>query len=114
MTISESVTDFIRRYKDKHHLSVSKLSEELGIAKSATANYLSGVCNLRIDTLELIAEKCGVSAAEIISAHPQKWEQAETIERAARLFSDLPPERRERAIQRFLSLIDILSEEDNA
>ena len=105
MPISENITDFIKRYKRAHHLSVAELSEELGIAKSALAGYLSGTCNPRTDTLELLAEKRGVSVAEIISAHPRDWE------RAARLFSSLPPERRDRAIHLFLDLIDALSED---
>ncbi|MCI9057725.1 MAG: helix-turn-helix transcriptional regulator, partial [Oscillospiraceae bacterium] len=45
MPISENITDFIKRYKRAHHLSVAELSEELGIAKSALAGYLSGTCN---------------------------------------------------------------------
>ena len=111
MPISENITDFIKRYKRAHHLSVAELSEELGIAKSALAGYLSGTCNPRTDTLELLAEKHGVSVAEIISAHPRDWERAEMAERAARLFSSLPPERRDRAIHLFLDLIDALSED---
>ena len=111
MPISENITDFIKRYKRAHHLSVAELSEELGIAKSALAGYLSGTCNPRTDTLELLAEKRGVSVAEIISAHPRDWERAEMAERAARLFSSLPPERRDRAIHLFLDLIDALSED---
>ena len=111
MPISENITDFIKRYKRAHHFSVAELSEELGIAKSALAGYLSGTCNPRTDTLELLAEKRGVSVAEIISAHPRDWERAEMAERAARLFSSLPPERRDRAIHLFLDLIDTLSED---
>lgn len=110
MPVNENIADFIKRYKEAHRLSIAELSAELGIAKSALAGYLSGECNPRADTLELLAEKCGVSVAEMISARPREWEQAEMVERAARLFSDLPPERRDRAIRLFLSLIDTLSE----
>jgi transcriptional regulator with XRE-family HTH domain len=104
MPINENIANFIKRYKEERQLSVAELSEELGIAKSAAANYLNGDCNPRADTIELLAKKCGVSATEIISARPPEWK------RAARLFSDLPPERRDRAVHLFLSLIDILSE----
>ena len=111
MPANKNISNFMKRYKQEHHLSVLALSELLGIAKSALAGYLSGTCNPRTDTLELLAEKRGVSVAEIISAHPRDWERAEMAERAARLFSSLPPERRDRAIHLFLDLIDALSED---
>jgi transcriptional regulator with XRE-family HTH domain len=111
MPINENIANFIKRYKEERQLSVAELSEELGIAKSAAANYLNGDCNPRADTIELLAKKCGVSATEIISARPPEWKRAEMVERAARLFSSLPPERRDRAIHLFLDLIDALSED---
>ena len=109
MPANKNISNFMKRYKQEHHLSVLALSELLGIAKSATVTYLTGACNPRLDTLEIIAEKCGVTVAEIVSAHPRG--QAEITERAARLFSSLPPERRDRAIHLFLDLIDALSED---
>ncbi len=112
MPISKNFSDFIRRYKEENHLSIAKLSDELDVTKSATVNYLNGDCNPRADTLDLLAEKCGVSVAEMISPQSPGWERAETLERAARLFSGLPPEQRDRAVSLFLSLVDILSEED--
>ena len=112
MPISESIATFMNQYKEEHHLSVMELSEELGISKNAIVDYLKGIGNPQADTIDIIADKCGVSAAEIISAHSQGWEQAESVERAARVFSDLPPERRDRAVKLFLALIDVLSEED--
>ena len=111
MPANKNISNFMKRYKQEHHLSVLALSELLGIAKSATVTYLTGACNPRLDTLEIIAEKCGVTVAEIVSAHPREWGQAERTERAARLFSSLPPERRDRAIHLFLDLIDALSED---
>lgn len=110
MPISENVAEFIRRYKEKNDLSISDLSEELGIAKSAIVNYLNGDCNPRADTMDMIAEKCGVSPAEIISAQPPGWERAEIVGRAARIFGDLPPEQRDRAVSLFLALADILGD----
>ena len=114
MPISENVAEFIRRYKEKNDLSISDLTEELGIAKSAIVNYLNGDCNPRADTMDMIAEKCGVSPAEMISAQPPGWERAEIVERAARVFSGLPPEQRERAVPLFLTLVEIFAEGDHA
>ena len=114
MSIKRNIAEFLRRYKDTHNLSVSEMADELGIAKSIITEYLNGSGNPRADTLELLAEKCEVSVTEIISARPPGWERAEITERVARLFSSLPPERREMAVKLFLSLIDVLSEEDCA
>lgn len=112
MPINKNIAAFLRRYREEHHLSIAELSAELGIAKSATAAYLSGDSNPRADTVEMIAEKCGVPAAEIISAQSPEWERAEIVARAARICSGLPPERRKRAVSLFLALVDIL--EDHA
>lgn len=114
MPVPDNIADFLRRYKEEHHLSIADLSDELGVAKSAVVNYLSGRCNPRANTMDLIAEKCGVSTAEMISAQPPGRDRAEIVEQAARLFSNLPPERREKAITHFLALVDILAEEDHA
>lgn len=112
MPITENLGGFLRHYKKEHNLSISELSEELGVAKSALEIYLKGTGNPRADTIDLLAQRSGVSPAEIISAHPPGWERAEITERAARLFGDLLPERRERATKLFFDLIDLFSEED--
>lgn len=113
MPINENIADFLRRYKQEHHLSVLSLSELLGIATSATVTYLTGNCNPRSNTLDLIADKCGVSVAEIVSAYPWEWEQAEIIVRAAAELGKLSGEQREKGIQHFLALASLFSESSN-
>ena len=113
MSINKNISDFIRRYKDEHQMSISEIAEELSITRSSVQLYLKGQGNPRADTLDLLAEKCGVSAAEIISAPAPGWERAETVERVARLFGDLPLEQRERIIPLFLALVDILAGGDH-
>lgn len=110
MPINQNIAAFLRRYKEQRQLSIAELSAELGIAKSAAVDYLNGDSNPRADTVDMIAEKCGVSAAEMISAQPPGWERAEMVERAARVFGGLPPERRKRAVSLFLALVDILGD----
>ena len=114
MSINENFTDFLKRYKDEHHLTLSEMADEFSVARSLLENYLNGGGNPRADTLELIAGKCGVSAAEIISAKPPGWERAEIVGRAARVFGDLPPGQRDRAVPLFLALVGILAEGDHA
>lgn len=110
MPIKENFAAFLQRYREARHLSIAELSAELGIAKSATVEYLNGDGNPRADTMDMIADKCGVPAAEIISAQPPGWERTEIVERAARVFGDLPPEQRDRAVSLFLALVDILGD----
>ena len=114
MPIKKNIAAFLQQYRQERHLSIVELSAELGIAKSAIVEYLNGDGNPRADTVDLIADKCGVSAAEMISAQPPGWERTEIVERAARVFGGLPPERRERAVSLFLALVDILAEGDHA
>lgn len=112
MSVNRNIAQNIHRYKQERHLSIAELSEELGIAKSAAVNYLNGTGNPRTDTLELLAEKCGMSAAEIISAQPPGWERAEIEVRAARTLGSLPPEQRNKAVNLFLALVDVFSAEE--
>lgn len=110
MPIKKNIAAFLQRYRAENHLSIAELSIELGIAKSATVEYLNGDGNPRADTVDMIAEKCGVSATEVISAQPPGWERTEIVERAARILGDLPPEQRDRAVSLFLALVDILGD----
>ena len=110
MPISKNLAVFMNRYKEDHHLSIMEFAEELGIGKNTVVGCLKGSGNPQSDTIDIIAEKCGVSVAEIISAQPPGWERAEIAERAARVFGDLPAEQREQAIKLFLALVDILSQ----
>lgn len=110
MPINKNLAEFLQQYRQKKHLSLAGLAEELDIPPSSTEKYCSGTGNPRADTLETLAKKCGVSPEEMISARPSSWERAEIVERAVRLFSSLPPGRRERAVKQFLALVDELSE----
>ena len=112
MSIKKNIAEFLRRYKDARNLTIAEMSDELCIAKSIILEYLNGDGNPRADTLELMAEKCEVPVTEIISAQPPGWERAEIASQAARLFSSLPPEQRDRAVELFLSLVDVFSEGD--
>lgn len=114
MSIKKNIAEFLHRYKEARSLTVAEMADELGVAKSIIMEYLNGDGNPRADTLELIAEKCDVPVTEIISAQPPGWERAEIVSQAARLFTGLPPEQRDRAVKLFLSLVDVFSEGDRA
>lgn len=112
MSISEDLAKNLQRIRQERNMSLRDLSEELGIPMSSTEKYCNGTGNPRADTLDMLSETLGIPITEIISAHPPVWEQAEIAGRAARMLSDLPPERRDRAIKLFLALVDVFSGKD--
>lgn len=110
MPISENLARTLTQYKRECGLSFEDLSRKLKLGKNSAVAYCSGKGNPRADTLECVADALGIPITEIVSAPSPEWEQAETVEQAARIFGDLPLERREQAVKLFLSLVDILSE----
>lgn len=109
MSIIKNVSIVMREYKELKHMSISELSEELGIPASSVQCYLKGASDLRSTTIELLAEKMKVSLIEMVSGPAPEWKRAETIVRAAREFCDLPEEKREQATQLFFQLVTLLA-----
>lgn len=111
MSIIKNVSTVMQEYKELKHMSLSELSEELGIPVSSVQCYLKGTSDLRSTTIELLAEKMEVPLIEMVSGPAPEWERAETIVRAAREFSDLSEEKREQGIQLFLQLVALLTKD---
>lgn len=110
MSIKQNVARTIRRVKEERHISIEILAKELDITKSAVQAYLKGDSNPRADTLELLAEKCGVSMIELVFDPLPGGEQAETMVSAAQLLSGLPPEKREACVQHLLAIAAIFAQ----
>ena len=70
MSINKNVARVLMQHKEEYALSFDDLSRKLGIARSSTVNYCNGAVNLRADTLELLAERCGVAITELVSECP--------------------------------------------
>ena len=114
MSIKQNVARTIRRVKEERHISIEILAKELDVTKSAVQAYLKGDSNPRADTLELLAEKSGVSMIELVSDPLPGGEQAETMVGAARLLGGLPPEKREECVEHLLAMAAIFAEmQDN-
>ncbi len=112
MSIITNVSLVMRTYKELKHMSMSELSQELGIPTSSVQCYLKGASDLRATTIELLAEKMNVPLMEMVSSPAPEWERAETILRAAREFADLPEEKQERGTQLFLQLVALFSKDN--
>lgn len=111
MPIKENISSAICRYRRARDLSLREAAKELDIPWASLEGYANGRANPRADTLEVLAEKLGVTITELVSGSPPGWEQAETIIRAAAAAGSLPPERCEECIELFLKLVALFSKE---
>ena len=109
LKICQGIAQTINEAMIVRNKTLSALAEEIGVPISSLQNYASGRSNPRADTIEILAEKLGVSPAELISSHPEEWRKAETVLRAANEFSALTPEQKEVGIRLFLSLVQLFS-----
>ena len=110
MSINKNVARVLMQHMEEYALSFDDLSRKLGIARSSTVNYCNGAVNLRADTLELLAERCGVAITELVSDPLPGGEQAETVAQAAWMLGGLPPERREACVRHLLAMAAIFAE----
>lgn len=108
MSISENMAFVLQRYKAKHNISIPDMARKLEIAPSTLQNYMKGMSNPRASTIELIAEKMGLSAAELISVSTPAWEQSEALIRTTREFGGLSEEDQAKAIRHFRALVALL------
>ncbi len=111
MSIIENVSLRIQEYKEFRHMSLSGMSDDLGIPVSSLQCYLKGTSDLRATTIELLAEKMDIPLMEMVSGPSPEWERAETIIRAAKEFAVLPEEKREKGVQLFLQLVALLAKD---
>jgi len=111
MSIIQNVSLMMQKYKELNHMSMSELSQELGIPTSSVQCYLKGTSDLRATTIELLAEKMDIPVIEMVSGPAPEQERAETIIRGAKEFADLSEEKQELGIQLFLRLVDLFSED---
>ena len=67
MKIQDNIASTIRAVMIERELTITEAAEEFCISRTALQDYLSADSNPRSDTIELLAQKLGVSLAELIS-----------------------------------------------
>lgn len=67
MDIQKNIAAAMRAAMEESQLSLTEFSKELGIGKSSLQAYLNCQQNMRLDTIELIAERMGITPAELVS-----------------------------------------------
>lgn len=113
MEIRLNVAETVKRVMRERQKTLSELSEDLDIPLSSMKNYVNGTTNLRADTIEVLAEKFGMTPAELISRFPDGHRRADAVVYAARVFSELPPEQQSSGVDLFLQLVDLFSSGGN-
>jgi len=110
--IRTNIADAIKYIQRERGLSLSELSEELDIPLSSLKSYAAGAANLRADTIDFLADRFGVTTAELVAPCSAQWARAQIALRAAKELGGLPPERREEAVGLLLKLISLFAPED--
>lgn len=114
MEIRENIANKVNRILQERNQTIAELSVDIDIPRSSLENYSRGTSNLRADTIELLADKLGLTPAELVSniADTPEWQQAKTVLHAAHDISGLSPERQETGIHAFLQLVSVFSTEE--
>lgn len=66
------LSETLKKIKEVQRLTYVEFSEDLGIAKSALYGYIQEELSPRLDTLEIIAEKLGMSVSELLNGGTSK------------------------------------------
>ncbi len=67
MEIEKNIMATLKREMDRRGVSYAGFSEEIGIPRSTLQSYLKGTSCPRADSLEALADKLGLSVAELVS-----------------------------------------------
>lgn len=111
MEIRVNIAKTVKRILRERRKTLSELSEELNIPLSSMKNYASAAANPRADTIELLAERLGLTPAELICQMPEDRTEADAALRAAGLFGELPTERQKEGVELFLKLVALFAGE---
>ena len=67
MSIEKNIMATLKREMDKRGVNYAKLSAEIDIPRTTLQGYLSGTSHPRADSMENLADKLGISVAELVS-----------------------------------------------
>ena len=65
--IQENIAQKLRAAMKHRQKTIAGFADELGISQTALKNYMRGESNPRADTITLLAERLGLTPAELIS-----------------------------------------------
>lgn len=72
MSIQKNIATTLKRTLEERGVSLMDLSKEIGIGKTSLQEYTQGKRNMRVDTLEILADKLGIPITDLVSgcSHP--------------------------------------------
>lgn len=116
-TLSENLSRNLRliySLRENRKRNLEDFSSELGISHGTLQNIFSQRSNLRLDTVEIIAQRLNTPPIQLLS---QQYPEAEVNHAAllletVELFSALPPKRRKEAAALFCRLLALLAQEE--
>lgn len=116
-TLSENLSRNLRliySLRENRKRNLEDFSSELGISHGTLQNIFSQRSNLRLDTVEIIAQRLNTPPIQLLS---QQYPEAEVNHAAllletVELFSALPPKRRKEAAALFCRLLVLLAQEE--
>ncbi len=115
MDLNKNLAVALNIIKSEHKKSMAEFSEELEISRSALQEYLSGLGNPNLTTIEHIAQKLGINPCFLLLAD-FKEEQLSVFLKMMdilSLLSDLPLEKRKRIAELLLEIISLWGGDEN-
>lgn len=106
MTLQQNLSNSMNIIRSSKKQSITEFSEEIGIARSEMQKILNGTCNLRMDTLEHIADQLQIDSAALISSSPYNlhFDFLLSVLQKFEFFSKLSEEKQ----RKFVDLLDQL------
>lgn len=113
MKIQENIAGYLKQAMQDQGKSMTEFSKGLDVPLASLKNYMKAASNLRADTIELLAKKCHITPAELISGAPSGWKEAKAALCVANEAAHLTREQQAQVIHHFLALVDLFSCPEN-
>ena len=115
MNLNKNFSTILNIIKSERQKSMTEFSEELEISRSALQEYLSGVGNPNLTTIEHIAQKLNVSPYFLLLGDFNE-EQLKAFLKMMDILSflsDLPTEKRKRFAELLFEMISLWNGDEN-
>lgn len=112
MILRKNLSNSIKFIKASRHLSITELSEKLGIARSSLQAILKGTSNPRIDTIEYIADRLHLNPLLLLSSKESYTDSAILIAEILQAVSHLEPAEKQKFLSLFQELVLLLDKKN--
>lgn len=117
MDAKKNMSQRVKAYRKSKYNSIEAFSEDLGIALNTVRKLERAHGNPTMDTMNLVADKLGITVSELLSPPASGQEQKQSIEKSlcevTKSFMALPDELQKEACEHFSRLVEILKTSDS-